>query len=81
VLPRVVSRIPLRRRNVRRDLLLKVQLAVMFRRIADDFARIRNAPKRVRIAADAVENLERHAVFIANVLGLDALDQQLLRGQ
>src|SRR5438132_9533709 len=59
------------------DLVGEVDLAVVFRRVADLLARVGDAPEAVGVAADAVDDEERHAVFVGDVLGLDHADRLL----
>src|SRR5262249_13822242 len=61
----------------RRDLVGEVHLAVVLRGIADLLARVGEAPEAVRVAADALDDQERHPVLVGDGLGLDHSDRLL----
>src|SRR5919202_4344839 len=47
--------------------------------VADHAPRIGNAPERARVVRHPVEDLERHAPFVLDPLGLDRPHKQLLQ--
>src|SRR5215831_15607048 len=57
-----------------RDLVGEVHLAVVLRLVADLRLRAGQAPEAVRVAADPVDDQERDAVVVLDVLGLDHAD-------
>src|SRR5690606_7267742 len=59
------------------DQLFETNLAVILRRVTNDFAGIGDAPEGVGVIADAVKNLEWHAKLVADVRRLYAFDEQL----
>src|SRR5216683_1533908 len=61
----------------RGDLVGEVDLAVVFRRVADLLARVDDTPEAVRVAADAVDDQEGHPVLVGDVLGLDHANRLL----
>ena len=61
--------------HVRLDLLKEALFGVVLRGVADDAAGIGDTPDGVGVGADAVEDLEGHTQFVADVGGFDAFDE------
>ena len=68
-----------RRRNMRVNQIAETNFTVIFRAVTDDFTRISDAPEGMAVAANAVEDLEGDALFIANIGRFHALDKKLLQ--
>jgi hypothetical protein len=52
----------------------KASFTVVLRFVANHPAGIGDAPKGVGVVANAVKNLKRHALFVANIFVFDAFD-------
>ena len=59
------------------DLVGEADGTVICRRVADHLAGVDYAPEGVVVTRYSVENLKGYAAFVADILGLDALDEEL----
>ena len=61
------------------DVVGELDLRVVLRLVADDLPSVRDRPERTGVVADAVEDLEGHAVVVGDRVGLDGAEVELLQ--